>query len=327
MKILVTGGSGLIGKALSQISLTNQKSDNNAQSNTWTFLSSADCNLLDYDKVDELFKISKPDYIIHLAAEVGGLFKNMDQKVKMFENNVLMNFNVIKCAHSNGIQNMMCCLSTCIFPDKVEYPIEENKLHLGPPHDSNYAYAYAKRMLDIHCQTYREQYGRNYFCIVPTNVYGPFDNFNLQDGHVIPALIHQCYIAKRDNTPFYVKGSGKPLRQFIYSLDIAQCIHHLVMLHCDNSHQGNNNQNSSVILSVGEKDEVSIGNVAKMIAKTMDYDNIEFLVGSSDGQYKKTVDNSYLVSIMPSTFSFTPIEVGIQNSVEWFIANYDIARK
>lgn len=313
MKILVTGGSGLIGKALSQISSTNLNDI------SWTFLSSADCNLLDYDKVDQLLKQCQPDYIIHLAAEVGGLFKNMEQKVKMFENNVLMNFNVIKCAHANGIQNMMCCLSTCIFPDKVEYPIEENKLHLGPPHNSNYAYAYAKRMLDIHCQTYREQYGRNYFCIIPTNVYGPFDNFNLHDGHVIPALIHQCYIAKRDNTPFYVKGSGKPLRQFIYSLDIAQCIYHLVMMHVSD--------NSSVILSVGEKDEVSIGDVAKMIAKTMDYDNIEFIVGSSDGQYKKTVDNSYLVTIMPPTFSFTPIEVGIQNSVEWFIANYDIARK
>ena len=309
MKIIVTGGSGLIGSALKSV----------CTEDNWIFLSSKDCNLLEYDKVDEYLEREKPDYIIHLAAEVGGLFKNMNQKVKMLENNVLMNFNILNCAHRHNVRNVMCCLSTCIFPDKVEYPIEECKLHDGEPHDSNYAYAYAKRLLDIHCRTYREQYNRNYFCIIPTNIYGPYDNFNLTDGHVIPALIQSCYLAKQNNTPFYVKGSGTPLRQFIYSLDIAKCIRHLV----DNNIQ----DGKPIILSVSEKDEVSIGTVAKIISKCMNYDKIEFQKEYSDGQYKKTVNNDYLLSILPSSFTFTPIESGIKESVEWFITNYEIARK
>lgn len=309
MKILVTGGSGLIGSALKELSY---------DLNEWVFLSSKDCNLLNVVEVYHVFNEIKPDFIIHLAAEVGGLFKNMNEKVKMLENNVLMNFNVIKMAHELDIQNVMCCLSTCIFPDKVEYPISESDLHNGPPHNSNYAYAYAKRLLDIHCRVYREQYNRNYYCIIPTNVYGAHDNYNLVDGHVIPALIHQCYLAKQKGTPFFVKGSGKPLRQFIYSKDIAKCIYHLVFNYKDNV--------KPVILSVGESEEVSIGHVAELIAKAMDYENIEFQTEFPDGQYKKTVNNEYLLSIMPSNFSFTPIEKGIKESVEWFCENYKDAR-
>ena len=308
MKIIVTGGSGLIGSALKDI----------CTEDNWIFLSSKNCNLLDYNQVDELFEKEKPDYIIHLAAEVGGLFKNMNQKVKMLENNVIMNINVIQCAHKHNVQHVMCCLSTCIFPDKVEYPIEENKLHNGEPHDSNYAYAYAKRLLDIQCRTYREQYARNYFCIIPTNIYGPSDNFNLEDGHVIPALIHCCYLAKKNNTPFYIKGSGMPLRQFIYSFDIARCIQHLVKSHIQDG--------KPIILSVSEKDEVSIGTVATLIAKYMNYDNIQFQTEFSDGQYKKTVHNNYLQSLLPPSFSFTSIENGIKQTVDWFITHFESAR-
>jgi GDP-L-fucose synthase len=309
MKILVTGGTGLIGRALQTTSINSK--------DTWIFLSSKDCNLLDYTNVYGLLEKVNPDYIIHLAAEVGGLFKNMNQKVKMLENNVLMNLNILMGAHKYNIQNVMCCLSTCIFPDKVEYPINEDNLHMGPPHDSNYAYAYAKRLLDIQCRTYREEYNRNYFCIIPTNVYGPYDNFNLNDGHVIPALIHSCYLAKKNNTPFFVRGSGKPLRQFIFSLDIAKCIYHLVYKY---------NNIKPVILSVGESEEVSIGTVAHIIAEAMDYNHIMFKEEFSDGQYKKTVNNDYLLSILPDTFKFTSIQIGIIESVNWFCNNYDIAR-
>jgi GDP-L-fucose synthase len=308
MKILVTGGSGLIGMALKNYvnSISHKNTDE------WIYSSSKECNLLKVDEVAKMFNNIKPDYVIHLAAEVGGLFKNMNDKVKMLENNILMNFNVLKTAHEINIHNVMCCLSTCIFPDKVEYPISEDSLHNGPPHNSNYAYAYAKRVLDIHCRVYREQYNRNYFCIIPTNVYGPHDNFNLQDGHVIPALIHQCYLAKLNKKPFYVKGTGRPLRQFIYSNDIAKCIYHLISTY---------NDNKPVILSVSEKDEVSIGYIAKLIAESMNYECIEFLSEYADGQYKKTVNNNYLLSLMPTDFKFTPIEQGIKESVDWFCKN------
>ncbi len=343
MKFLVTGGSGLIGSALKKLVESYKDSSkleyvkNKVSSsdytpdefNTfnelltpteWVFLTSKDCNLLNMDEVYACFEEHKPKFIIHLAAEVGGLFKNMNEKVKMFENNLLMNFNVLKAAHQLGIHRVMCCLSTCIFPDKVEYPISESALHNGPPHNSNYAYAYAKRMLDIHCRVYREQFNRNYFCVVPTNVYGPNDNYDLQDGHVIPALIHQCYLAKQNNTPFYVKGSGTPLRQFIYSEDIARCIYHIAW------GIGGLRGKDSVILSVGEKEEVSIGDVAKLIASAFEYDNIVFQPEFPDGQYKKTVNNQYLLSILPKKFQFIPIDEGIKQSVQWFIENYTNAR-
>jgi len=91
---------------------------------------------------------------------------------------------------------MVACLSTCIFPDKTEYPIDESMLHNGPPHSSNDAYAYAKRMLEVQCRMYNENHGDNFVCIIPTNIYGPNDNFNIEDGHVLPALINKCFIAK-----------------------------------------------------------------------------------------------------------------------------------
>jgi GDP-L-fucose synthase len=121
----------------------------------------------------------------------------MNNKVEMLEKNLIINYNVVKCSHDYGIEKFIACLSTCIFPDNTTYPIKETTLHDGAPHDSNYAYAYAKRMLEIHCRTYREQFGDNFICVIPTNVYGPNDNFYLENGHVIPSLIHKCYLAKK----------------------------------------------------------------------------------------------------------------------------------
>ncbi len=310
-KILITGGSGLVGSAIKSIS-------NNYSNYNFIFLSSSDCDLTDYDQTLNYFQQTKPDFIIHLAANVGGLFKNMNQKVQMFETNLMINFNVIKASYEVGVKKLISCLSTCIFPDKTSYPINESVLHNGAPHDSNNTYAYAKRMIEIQSNAYNEQYGTNYICIIPTNIYGPYDNFNLVDAHVIPALIHKCHLAKSNNEPFIVAGSGKPLRQFIYSEDLAKLI-----IWCLESY----NEKSSIILSVDEKDEISIGDVAKLIATNFDYiDRLEFDERKSDGQYKKTADNSKLKSYL-SDFEFTKIEDGLCNTIYWFINNYDNCRK
>ena len=111
----------------------------------------------------------------------------------MLETNMAINMNVLKCCHKYRVKKVVSCLSTCIFPDKTSYPINEKMLHNGPPHHSNDAYAYAKRMLEVQSKAYREQYGCNFVCVIPTNIYGPRDNFSLEDGHVIPALIHRCF--------------------------------------------------------------------------------------------------------------------------------------
>jgi GDP-L-fucose synthase len=191
-------------------------------------------------------------------------------------------------------------------------------LHNGPPHYSNDAYAYAKRMLEIHSKSYREQYGSNFICVIPTNICGPHDNFHLDDAHVIPALIHKCYLVKQEGKPFIVRGTGSPLRQFIYSEDLAKLIMWTLEKYDDRE---------SIILSVSEKDEVSIGKIAELIALEFDYlDNMEYDTNFSDGQYKKTADNSKLMKLY-GDYQFVSIEKGIKRSVEWFKENYDTCRK
>jgi GDP-L-fucose synthase len=310
MKILVTGGTGLVGHGIQSICKD--------YDHEFFFLSSKDCDLLDLKQVQKLFEKEKPDLVIHLAACVGGLFKNMNYKLDMYEQNTVINYNVLKCCHDYKVKKVVSCLSTCIFPDKTTYPINEEMLHNGPPHSSNDAYAYAKRMLEVHSKAYQEQYGDNFICVIPTNIYGENDNYSIEDGHVIPALIHKCYLAKQENKPFTVCGTGKPLRQFIYSIDLAKLIMWSLLEY---------NEKKSIILSVSEDDEVSIGDVARLVAREFDYEhNMIFDASYSDGQFKKTADNNKLKNLYPS-FEFTSINVGIKKSVEWFKNNYPLIRK
>ena len=308
MKIIVTGGSGLVGYAI--------KSIKNNYDYEFIFMSSKDCDLTNYTQTLDYFKQCNPDFVIHLAAFVGGLYKNINYKVDMLEKNLLINCNVLKVCHELKVKKVISCLSTCIFPDNTTYPINESMLHNGPPHNSNDAYAYAKRMLEIHSRAYQEQYGDNFICVIPTNIYGKNDNYSLEDGHVIPALIHKCYLCKQKGEKFIVKGTGKPLRQFIYSEDLAK----LIMWILEN-YKGKD----PIILSVSENDEVSIEYVARQIAKSYNYENnIIFDSNYSDGQYKKTVDNSKLINL--NEYKFKNIEEGIKESVEWFINNFQYCR-
>ena len=305
--ILITGSSGLVGNAFQKISKEYENYE-------FIFSTSLCCNLINYEDTLNYFHKTKPDYVIHLAANVGGLYKNMNHKVDMLEKNLLINFNVLKCCHKVNVEKCICMLSTCIFPDNTTYPIDESMLHNGAPHNSNYAYAYAKRMMEIHCRTYNEQYKTNYSCIIPTNIYGPHDNFSLEDGHVIPSLIHKCYLAKEKGIPFEVLGSGKPLRQFIWSEDLARLIMETIeMLHCEN-----------LIISTNE--EYSIREVSLLIAKEFNYENmIIFNSEFSDGQYKKTADNKKLLSYLSqkkTDFEFTTIKDGIKRAVDFFNTFY-----
>tara|TARA_A200000113_G_C8825121_1_gene341841 strand:- start:376 stop:1311 length:936 start_codon:yes stop_codon:yes gene_type:complete len=305
MKVLVTGGTGLVGSAIKSI-CSNYDHD-------FVFLSSKSGDLSILSEVYRIFEEHKPDIVIHLAACVGGLYKNMNENGTMFERNILINTNVLKCCVKYKVKKTLSCLSTCIFPANTTYPINEYMLHTGPPHNSNEGYSYAKRMLDVQSRMYRQQYNMKFITVIPTNIYGPYDNYNFYNAHVIPALIHKCYLAKANNTPFMVMGSGKPLRQFIYSVDLAQ----LILWSLENY-----DDSTPLILSPSEKDEISIGVVARLIAKSFNYEkHIMFQPEFSDGQYKKTADNSRLIQKIGS-FNFTKIEKGIDLSVKWFVENY-----
>jgi len=312
--IMVTGGSGLVGKAIQEFI----RSDAGAEGEHWVFLSSKDGNLVERAAVEKIFATHKPTHVIHLAAKVGGLFHNMRKKVDFYRDNTLINDNVMECCRIYGVQKLVSCLSTCIFPDKTTYPIDETMVHDGPPHNSNLGYSVAKRMIDVLNHCYKDQYNLNFTSIIPTNIYGPHDNFSIEDGHVIPGLIHKCYMAKRDGTDFVIWGSGSPLRQFIYSEDLARLT--VWVLRSYESIE-------PIILSVDEAAEVTIKEVAELVAKAMGFEGkIVFDTSKADGQHKKTASNNKLRGLLPE-YKFMPIEEGLRKSVDWFVANYDTARR
>ena len=171
-------------------------------------------------------------------------------------------------------------------------------------------------MLDIQSRAYKEQYGLNYVSVIPTNIYGPNDNFDLKNGHVLPSLIHKCYLAKQNNTDFVVWGSGKPLREFIYSEDVARLTEWAL---------DNYEEEEPIIFSTS--DEISIGKLAEMVVYYMGYKGkLVFDSDKPDGQHRKPSDNSKLKSYLPD-FEFTPIDKGIEKTVEWFLNNYENIRK
>ncbi|VDD89633.1 unnamed protein product [Enterobius vermicularis] len=308
MRILVTGGTGLVGMALQKI-VANEEKRVNEQ---WFFTGAEECDLSDLESTRNLFRKYRPTHVIHLAAMVGGLFHNLRQNLQFFRKNMQINDNVLLLCHENDVRKCVSCLSTCVFPDKTTYPIDETMVHNGPPHDSNFGYSYAKRMIDVMNRGYAQEFGRRYTAVIPCNVFGPHDNYNLENGHVIPALIHKTYIAKRDGKSLEVFGSGKPLRQFIYSLDLARLFVWEI---------------EPIILSVNEEDEVSITDAVNAVVEAFDFKGeIVKDETKADGQYKKTASNRKLRKYLPD-FKFTPFKVAIKESVDWFVANFDQARK
>lgn len=195
--VLVTGGSGLVGRAIESVVDSNP---NEYSQLKFIFASSKDADLSDLGQTKSLFERTKPQFVIHLAAMVGGLFRNMKHNLEFLRVNLAINDNILLMSHEFKVKKCISCLSTCIFPDKTEYPIDETMVHNGPPHDSNFGYSYAKRMIDILNKAYHNHYLNSgdsiqtiFTSIIPTNVYGSYDNFNLQDSHVIPGLIHKAY--------------------------------------------------------------------------------------------------------------------------------------
>lgn len=312
--ILVTGGTGMVGSGIRYISETEEKRPDEQ----WIFVCQEDADLSDRAATEALFAKYKPTHVIHLAAMVGGLFRNLKYNLDFFRINTLINDNVLNVSFKTGVKKVVSCLSTCIFPDKTTYPIDETMVHNGPPHDSNFGYSFAKRMIDIQNKAYNLQHGCQFTSVVPTNVYGPHDNFDLEDGHVLPGLINKAYCAIRDNKEFVIWGTGSPRRQFIYSRDLARLMIWVLREYTEIA---------PIILSVGEEDEVSIEEAAKSVLKAMNFKGkVVFDTSKSDGQFKKTASNAKLRKYRPD-FKFTPFDQAVKETCDWFIENYETARK
>lgn len=312
--IMVTGGSGLVGHGIrAAIDKEGKRGDEE-----WVFVSSKDADLSNREQTEAMFEKFKPTHVIHLAALVGGLFMNLKYNLDFFRVNSQINDVVLSTAHKFGCKKVVSCLSTCIFPNKTTYPIDETMVHDGPPHDSNFGYSFAKRMIDVMNKGYHMQHGCKFTSVIPTNVFGPHDNFNLEDGHVLPGLIRKVYESKENNTPFVIWGTGSPRRQFIYSLDLGRLFIWVLR---------NYDDVSPIILSVGEEDEISIKEAADLVVEATEFKGeVVQDTTKSDGQFKKTASNGKLMKLNPD-FKFTPIRQAIKETCDWYSANEKTARK
>lgn len=302
---LVTGSDGLVGSALQRV----------LNDESFYFANRNSADLTDFDSTLKLFRRIKPSRVIHLAALVGGIGGNFIHSGEYFRTNILLNLNVFEAARTVGVQNLMSFMSTCIFPQDATYPLTVEQLHQGSPHPSNFGYAHAKRMLEVQSRAYREQWGLDYVVAIPTNIYGPNDNWSLDEGHVVPSLIHKTYLAKKNNEPLTVWGSGTPLREFIYSTDVANLALRLL-----DSYSSPN----PIILTSGA--ETSIRETVSIISEAMDFGgDVIYDNSKTDGQYRKPSDPSALQEFAPN-FTFTPVKDGIDQTVDWFLNNYPNVR-
>jgi GDP-L-fucose synthase len=303
-KFLVTGASGLLG---SEILRERPES---------VGLSSKDFDLTEASSL-RLCPNGKFDTVIHCAARVGGVKSNTDYVADFFDDNVRMNMNVIEACKHDGLK-LVSVLSTCIYPDApyVKYPLTESQLHMGPPHHSNFGYAYAKRMLEVQSRAYRQQYGCNFISVIPNNLYGFNDNYDLNIGHVIPALIrkfHEAKVEGRDEV--IVWGTGRPIREFTFARDAAKIILWLA-----------ENYDGDEPVNIGNPDCISIEHLTKMIGEEIGYEgHVRFDTSKPDGQYEKPSSNEKLRSIGWDG-EYTPLRDGLRETIGTFMKRYPNVR-
>lgn len=287
MNILVTGGTSTVGKHLKEI-LPDA-----------VYISSKDCDLTDIKMVRWLISSYIPDIVVHLAARVGGIQDNIAKPAEYFDDNILMNTNILKVSHEYKVKRFIGILSTCIYPDKVDsYPMKEEVMFDGPPTPTNFSYGYAKRALAVQIEAYNKQYGTKYNYITPCNLYSEYDNFdNDKKMHFITALLKKI---KTSNGELNLLGTGKPLRQFMYAGDLAK----VIKLTIENDVTESFNIAYPENQSINDLAEKALGSLDKNYY--IKYNNPEL-----DGQYRKDVDTTKMLSLFPE-FEFTSYEEGIK---------------
>lgn len=293
--ILVTGGSGLVGKYLKNVIPDA------------IFVSSADYNLMNLHEVERMMEFYSPTKVIHLAGKVGGLLDNINNPVSYLEDNIIMNTNVVKTCYNFNVQKVIAMLSTCIYPDIVDtYPLKEDDMFNGAPPLGNFQYAIAKRCMAAQIEAYNKQHNKNWLCLIPCNLYGEYDKYTEHNSHFVGALIKKIY---HSDDKLEIWGTGKPLRQFMYAEDLAK----IIKLVIDSNISGNYNVAPDYVHSIEE--------IARIALKSCNKENLEIIYNDSkpDGQYRKDVDSSKLLSAI-GDFKFTPLDVGIKKT-------YDVVSK
>jgi len=301
---LVTGATGLLGSEIMR------------ECPDSIGITSKDWNLVNPFE-SRIHSNGKYDTVIHCAARVGGVKANTDYVADFFDDNVRMNMNVLNSCKEDGLK-LVSVLSTCIYPDAayVKYPLTEDQLHLGPPHPSNFGYAYSKRMLEVQSRAYRQQYGCKFITVIPNNLYGVNDNYDLQSGHVIPALIRKFYEAKvQGHKQVEIWGSGKPLREFTFARDAAKIILWLA-----------ENYDGEEPVNIGNPEQVSIMTLTHMIAEEIGYEGgANFDISKPEGQIRKPSSNRKLLSLGWKG-EYTSLKDGLRETIKHFVENYPNVR-
>jgi len=298
MRILITGGNGLVGRHLRE-TLNHPVSPRRHI-----------YDLLNEEDVNRMLEKYKPKIVIHLAARVGGIVDNITNPVDYYEQNILMNTNVLKSCHEHNVDRVIAIATSCSYPDVVEsYPMVEDNFFDGkPPHD-NFSYAMSKRAMVAHIDAYVKQYNKRWCYLIPCNLYGEHDKYEEHHSHFISALIKKIYEAK-DSVDIW--GSGKPLRQFMHAEDLARVIKYMI----DNDIVDNFNVAPNFNYSIEEMTEIGLKACGKEDLKII-YDDTK-----PDGQYRKDIDSSKLLSVLKG-FKFTSLEEGIRRVYDNFSKRYN----
>jgi GDP-L-fucose synthase len=299
-RVTVTGGRGFLGRPLVDMLAE-------ADASVITF-SSSDYDLRSQSDVAKLYRDQEPQVVIHLAARVGGIGANRDNPGKFFYDNAVMGIELMEQGRKNGLAKFVQIGTVCSYPKFTPVPFTEDELWNGYPEETNAPYGLAKKMLLVQAQAYRQQYGFDAIYLIPVNLYGPGDNFDLHTSHVIPALIRKCIEAKQAGaTKVEVWGTGSPTREFLYVEDAARAI----MLATER-------YNKPDPINIGTADEISVRDLVSLIAELTGFDG-EIVYDSTkpDGQPRRKLN----VERAKHEFGFvaaTPFRVGLQRTIEWF---------
>jgi GDP-L-fucose synthase len=301
-KIFVAGHRGMVGSAIVR----------RLQAKGYTHIitrSRSELNLLNQQEVHDFIHAEKPDYIYIAAAKVGGINANNIYRAEFLYQNLIIEANLIHAAHEAGVQQLMFLGSSCIYPKLAPQPLKEDYLLTGPLEQTNEPYAIAKIAGIKLCEAYNHQYGRQYISVMPTNLYGPNDNYDLNNSHVLPALIRKAHEAKqRGDKALVVWGSGTPMREFLYADDLADACVYLMEQGYDGP-----------LVNIGTGTDVTIRELAETVVKVVGFEgDLTFDASKPDGTPRKLMDVSRLAGL--GWQASTGLEQGIGLAYQDFLS-------
>jgi len=303
-RIFIAGHRGLVGSAVWQYfhSLGFTKLSG---------FSSSDFDLRDQIQTARAIGEVNPQILIIAAARVGGIVANATYPVEFLNDNLRIQTNLLEAAHAHDVSKVLFLGSSCIYPKHAPQPINENSLLTGPLEETNSAYAIAKIAGVMQVDSYRREYQRGWISAMPTNLYGPNDNFDLETSHVLPALIRRFHQAKLTNAPFVTLwGSGKPMREFLHTDDLARAVLHLLEYYDDGAP-----------INIGWGKDISIADLAAMIAEIVGYEGaIEWDSSKPDGTPRKLLDTTKINSL--GWYPKITLREGIESTYKWYLSSY-----